>query len=365
MTRLHNIRCSYIFTFILLALTIQVSPVFSETYRVNNHQIEVTLVPDKPAIMLGEPTYISFVVQNHSDVNLAVVVGGDYRNRLGRPESFTVAVTDKDGKNVFQPNAGMSMGGLMGPQKLPAKGNYIFRLFLPNWATFKKTGNYSIFTSRDLQIVEGPLEDWFNTEKTSKIHVQASTHIDVTPYNSKKMGALISNWGDTMLTKENSLSQYENSQSAAHMLSALQDVRTIPYFAKALDTRNYGLMFKSLNALAKFDNKTAFEILKKGMKIQGKDIANTTTTELANQSAGEIRLTAAQALSNSPYPGSIPFLLTQRHDTYVGVRITVVQAAGKLEPETAIPILQEMSNDKDKQVSDEAKRYLKMFAAKT
>src|SRR5215471_16809456 len=91
-----------------------------------SRQLEVSLVVDKPKIMLGEPVYFSFIVQNESDQNLQVIVGGDYRNSLGRPESFSVTVTRDDGKPVLQPDAGMSFGGLIGPQKLPAEGNYVF-----------------------------------------------------------------------------------------------------------------------------------------------------------------------------------------------------------------------------------------------
>ena len=42
--------------------------------------------------MLGEPGYVLFKVTNQSDRNLRIMVGGDYRNRLGRPDSFKIEV---------------------------------------------------------------------------------------------------------------------------------------------------------------------------------------------------------------------------------------------------------------------------------
>src|SRR5215212_9890408 len=103
------LKCLFALLLSLLFLTSQTSRAAGKADAVNTEQIEVRLVPDKPAIMLGEPIYISFIVQNNSDQDLQVLVGGDYRNALGRPESFTVTVAREDGKHVPQPSAGQSL----------------------------------------------------------------------------------------------------------------------------------------------------------------------------------------------------------------------------------------------------------------
>ena len=43
------------------------------------------------------------------------------------------------------------MGGITSAQKLPAKGVYVFRLFLPDWATFEKPGRYALTIRRKLE----------------------------------------------------------------------------------------------------------------------------------------------------------------------------------------------------------------------
>lgn len=331
-------------------------PVLAEFYEVGGHQIEVTLTPEKPTVMLGEPLFLSFKVQNHSDIDLQVLVGGDYRNALGRPNSFTVAVTNADGKSVPQPSAGMSFGGLFGPQKLPAKGNYSFSLFLAHWATIKEPGIYSVVAQRTLRIGKYT-GNWDFKDKADNVEAQASTQIEVVPQDKEKMGALISNLGDTIMGVD-----IDKAEAAAYRLSAINDERVIPIFIKALDRRNYDLKYKSLRALEKYDTDEAFQGLKKGMETQGKDIAGAATPVVAAEVAGLIRNTAAWSLSNSRNPQALPFLISKRHDSEYGVRLRVVQVLNRVPSAQAIPILQEMARDTNKSVSDEAKRYLEMLS---
>ncbi len=322
-----------------------------------NRQLEVSLVIDKPKIMLGEPVYLSFIVQNESDQDLQVLVGGDYRNSLGRPETFNVTVTKDDGKRVPQPDAGMSFGGLIGPQKLPAKGNYMFRLFLPHWAAFDEVGNYIIVAKRTLKLRKYSSNRWDFNETTIDVPAQAEATIEVVPSDRARMGEVIEDLGTTMLT-----ARWDKAEAAADTLSYIQDERVIPYFGRALETNDYELKFKALGALAKFNDDGAFQTIKKGMETKGEDIGNTTNEKVANQLAENIRNAAAAALAKSPHPAAIPFLLSRRNDPSEGVRITVLHVLGKMKPEDAIPILQEMVRDRNERVSKEAKRYLDLLS---
>src|SRR5690606_33185903 len=95
-----------------------------------------------------------------------------------------------------------------------------------------------------------------------------------------------------------------------------------------------------------------------------KDVKNT-TKELANQSAANLRHSVAVALSKSPHPEAIPYLLSKRNDTSEGVRITIVHVLGNLKEEEAVPILTEMTLDKSEMVSKEAKRHLNRLKTAT
>lgn len=351
----------YILAFLLgpVILSFQSRLVFAQSITPKAAQIEVTLVPDKPTIMLGEPIYLSFVLKNHSEEDLNITVGGDYRNALGRPESFTVTVMGQDGKTVPKPSAGMNFGGLIGPKKLPRNGDYTFRLFLPHWAMFAKPGDYVITAKRILTLRAGPINSWRLSEKGTDVEVQGETNIRVVRPDPREMGKVIRGFGNTMLEKGHS-----DSEAATRALSYIHDDRVIPYFIRAFKTRDSSLKYAALGALSRFEGDAAYRVLKEGIGTQGEDIGNTTSIEVANQVAENIRHAAASALAKSPHPRAIPFLLSKRNDSSEAVRMTILHVLGKMTPKRAIPILQEMSQDQNKRVSDEAKRYIQLLSSK-
>jgi len=331
----------------------------SEADAVNRSLIKTTLVPDKSTIMLGEPTKLSFVVENASDQDLQVVVGANFRDAHGRSDRFYVTVTGENGLKVVQPNQGPDLGGMMGVQKLPAKGRYVFRLFIPSWARFEKIGNYSIVVQKTLRVSKFNAAQWNILDKMIDIPSQASTRLTVIAQDKEKLGEIIADLGNRTLTET-----VTGHDSPIQSLDAIDDERTIPYFVKALSTNSYELRFAAITALAKFNNEAAFQSLKKAMTTNGDEVGNTASKEVADQVADNLRVAAAYALSKSPYPGAIPYLITRRSDPAYGVRVTVLHVLGKMSPNEAIPILQEMSHDKNKIVSDEAKRYLQLMNQK-
>jgi hypothetical protein len=335
------------------------SPAVEEFISVEGKRVGITLVPEKPVIMLGEPGALIFTVNNLSDAPLYLEVGGDYRNRLGRPDSFKVSVKGAYGVPVQQPESGFNMGGIGGLEEIPVKGNYSFRLFLPHWAQFEAPGTYSISVRRKLVMtsVKGPYRQ---RKEMIVTEVEAVTSIQIGSQDPDEMGKIIDSLGTSMISDRNS----EVSESATRRLAAIQDERVIPWFARAFGLREYGLKFSALSVLAKFNQVEAFNVLKAGMDTKGVDLDGATNPELANQLADNIRHAAAVGLSRSPYPGAKAFLISQRKDTSMGVRITILHILGQMPREEALPILEEMSQDQDTRVGNEAKRYIALLTAK-
>lgn len=334
-------------------------PAAENFISVEGKRVGITLVPEKPVIMLGEPGALVFTLNNLSDAPLYVEVGGDYRNRLGRPDSFKVSVKGANGVAVPRPEAGFNMGGIGGLEEIPVNGSYSFRLFLPHWALFEAPGTYSITAKRKLVMtsVKGP----FRPRKEMIVtEVEVGTSIRIAPQDPDKMGKIIDALGTSMISDRDS----EVSESATRRLAAIQDERVIPWFARAFASRDYGPKFSALSALAKFNHVEAFNILKAGMDTKGGDMDGATTPEVANQLADNIRHAAAVGLSRSPLPGAKAFLISRRKDTSMGVRITILHLLGQMPRDEALPILEEMSQDQDTRVSNEAKRYIALLTAK-
>ncbi len=351
---------------ILSSSLTQTSRVTSEIYTVGGYEIQTRLVPDKTTVMLGEPVYVSFIVDNHSDQDLQVLDGGDDRNALGRPASFTVTVEGEGNRHVPQPDAGPGMGGLLSIGKIPAGGNYAFRLFLPNWATFQEVGNYTMIASRTLNLSEYTGELWKIGDKTTNVHAKASTKFRIVPLDEAKMGDIIDRLGSAMFGTHIKESEFEGLDDAMveeyirslvnkpteafHALDHIQDERTIPYFLKALERNSHGFKSSALGALSKFDSESAFSALQRVLESEEEDT--------------NFLLAAVWGLVRSPHPEAITYLLSKRRHSYEGVRMTVLHAVGEMKPEKAIPILKEMAHDKSEKVSTEAKRYLKLLASK-
>lgn len=331
-----------------------------ETYTVNGWEIEVSLVPDKTEIMIGEPIYLSFRVHNHSDQDLQLIEGGDYRNRLGRPESYSITTIREDGKLVPNPDAGQSMGGERGPQKIPAKDSFVRKLFLPNWARFEESGQYLITCKRALNISRHTPNRWDWTEKTIDVDVEVSTKIKVTLLDKKKMGEVIATLGNAMLGDD-----FDSSEKAARALAYVNDEGAIEYLVKAIDARRYGLKFTAIGALSKFNNDLALQGLKKAMTTKAGDIASATTHTVASTLADNIRHTAACALAKSKHPEAISLLLSMWKDKAYGVRITVLHALGRMNSAESLSMLRKMTHDENELVSREAERYLKIRMAKS
>jgi hypothetical protein len=348
----------YLFMLPMIVAGVAPVAVIATPDKVAGVKLDVTAVPENLEIMLGEPSYVSFKVANQSDRDLRIMVGGDYRNRLGRPDSFKVEVVGADGKKVPQPDAGFDMGGITSAQKLPAQGEYVFRLFLPDWATFEKPGQYTLTIRRKLELVPDDGMDAFR-RKAEAIDVTTTATITVVATDPAKLGKMIARLGDKMLDRTDSA----EAERAEKMLAAIHDERVIPHFAALAEKPHSSPRFAACAPLGRYKNDEAFEALKKLAKTTGADIRSSATTlELAESSADGVRHAAVHAIAGSPHPRAIAFLWTFADDRYYGVRLTVLHKAAELKTPEARAIIQEMTSDAHVTVCNEAIRYLKKLA---
>ena len=259
------------------------APAQGQTYSVNGAPIEVSLLPEKSVIMLGEPIHLSFIVRNLSGTDLHFSEGGDYRNRLGRPESYDVRAVRSDGRQVPKPEVLSAMGGLSGYEEVPARAAATCHLFLPHWAPFEETGIYTITCKRTLEFLgpeaEGllsvgisvPLQKLLGPEGLLSVGisvpVQTSAQIVVVESDHEKMGEIIEKIGVEMLDED-----YERARLASLSLDYVNDERAIPHFVKAIILGNERLAQSFLSSLDKYSADSVIEGIKKGMKISPEEM---------------------------------------------------------------------------------------------
>ena len=81
----------------ICGLVVGLFSVHAATYQAGSWQVEITLVPDKAEILLGEPTSLSYIVRNLSREDRAIRLCGDYQNDLLRHSSFQVRAQPSEG----------------------------------------------------------------------------------------------------------------------------------------------------------------------------------------------------------------------------------------------------------------------------
>ncbi len=325
----------------------------------NSMGLTASVTLDKKEVMLGEPMYFTFAVANPTDAAWQFEEGGDYRNRLGRPNSFAVAVTGPDGKAVPQPDSGMDMGGISTLVKLPADGSAAFRpLFLPHWATFDKPGEYTVTVKRRVGLVPADAEDGFRA-KATPVNLSATAKITVTPTDAKRMGALIDELAADMLDPKS-----PESDRATKKLLAIRDPRVIPHFIELGKRPRLEARYAACEALGKFNTDEAFAALKALYATTGADLKGSAiNAQLEESSANGVRHAAIGAILDCGHPDALAFgWKTAIDDGYDGVRMTVLHKAYEVKSPAARKVIAALLTDADDRIRGEAKRYTELLA---
>jgi len=332
-----------LFLFVLLLTT---SSLAAQVETPNNEMpVQITLKPDKKTIMLGEPMFIAFAVTNVSGEKLCLGVGGDYRNKFGRPERFTVAVSAEDGTAVPQPEA-ITMGGLSGCEPIEPGATYTVRLFLSHWATITRTGLYRMNVKRSMGF--SAYEPGAREPKYSML-ADLNAEFTVVSADENKLGAIINSLGSVMLDSSDPA-----AADAAMALASIEDKRVITYFAEAV--RRFGdtdfasgrftessIGSRAIEVLATYDDDRAMEALKAAMK------SNTDDT----------RENVAMVFWMNPRKSTIKLLLEMQDDSYYWVRLRVAQGLKDVKTKESRAALQKLLKDENEHVRQAAKESLK------
>ena len=141
-------------------------------FKVGKADLEISLHLDKPEIMVGEPVFLSFQVKNRSDQDLQSIQFGYPRSEMFKSVSYHLTVKDVNDKALPLVDAGWDFGGPMGPEKIPAKGTWVRRLFLPEWVKVTAASDYTITCKTTLKVSPYTTGRWDEKEKTTDLAVE-------------------------------------------------------------------------------------------------------------------------------------------------------------------------------------------------
>ncbi|MBI1315218.1 TIGR03067 domain-containing protein [bacterium] len=346
-----------------------------------------TARPERDGLMVGEPGWILFEVHNDTDADKRAIVGGDYRNALGRPNSFKVDVFDAAGKPVPQPDSGIDFGGMSYPMPIAAKGSTVFKLFVPHWATITEPGRYRITIRRDLDLVAGEKDggrDAFAL-KPETVPVAAETTLTIVPADDATFGSLIEQLGPVLLGEpvspdlasrlrwvepigpQHIVDPADEQERADQILRAISrngrpDERAVTWYLKLLAQPNVSRKRSALRFLGTCQSEAALDAIIRSLEITADDIGDATNREAAGAVAENIQFGAAGALSmfatrNPDSARATEKLLALADHPHMPIRLTVLHFAAQNKTAKAREIIDSLTTDKDVTLANEAKRY--------
>ena len=306
--------------------------------------VQIRLKPDKNTIMLGEPLFISFEVTNLSGEKLCLGIGGDYRNRFGRPDRFKVTVRNAEGAELPQIEVDGG-GGFIGCGSMDSGETYTVPLLLSHWANIERTGTYQINVKRAMGFSNYEASD--TEPRNYSMQADVNAEFEVVPYDENKMGGIISSLGSIMLD----LSDPRAAESA-QALASIRDKRVITYFAEALrkladsehdwNFTELGIRSRVIAVLGTYDDDRAIQALQEAM----------------DSSSDDTRWSVADAFAHSPHKSAMKLLLKMQTDRDADVRRNVAYGLVNNNSRESRAALQKLLKDENEGVRNAAQESL-------
>ena len=308
------------------------------------------LIPEKSAFPLGEPTWLTFKVSNYSHVKCRI---GTPRGDWFGQDQFEVEVRDVRGDLVSPERDEPKSLPVEGHFDLPPMGEKEFQLFLPQWMTFTKPGEYLILVKRKLQVfrVDRP-------EHPQIFDLAANIQVKVLPANDVELGKLIDELGTTLVNDDRYRSHRNHSDidRANMMLSTINDERTVPWFVALMKLPNSDDKVRACQGLAKYSTDAALAGLKEAIHVKAEEFRNALNHKQADSFARPVQYAAAVALSKNPRPEAGNYLLTLVDHSSEEVRMVLLHYAKEVAftNPAAQKVIEQLMKDPDEKIRNEA-----------
>jgi len=317
------------------------------TYPIDGRTLTARLTTSKPSLMVSEPGYaiLEFVGEG-----LEVEVEWMGRNGLGRPDNYRVELSDAAGVAVPVPDAGPQFGGKTWSVKPTADKPFAQKLLLTHWAERLAPGRHTVHVETEVRARVLPDGAW------RAVAVALDVPLAVVADDPVVLGELIVRLGEAAVG-----ANYEEAEEGIRQLGAIRDPRVVAQWLRVAERPEYTRKQSAVRGLAQWPDDAALAAIIKITKTRSVDLPaeGFATEALRVQSAGQLRLTAAQALATSPHPGASAALLALKADPDDSVRLTVLHHVATLTGPVAAPLLAEFARDAAPLVRGEAERYIR------
>jgi hypothetical protein len=296
--------------------------------------LSISLELDEAKVRPHEPIYASFMVRLDSGDPLILIEGGDYRNHLGRPESYAVAAIDADGHALPTRDAGPQMGGVMGGRRLSVDKPFRRRLLLSLWVRFERVGPHRIVVDKLLRFAREPWSAESLRAPGAEMAVRVEAMLEVQPPSTEALGDVIDALGHRATSND------ADADEAERALASIHDERVIPHYVRML--RNGGARsFVALNRLGGHGTEEAFRAVAEAL------------AKPEYRSYEDVR-----ALGTNAHPQALELLWSFRHDEAENIRLAVLQGVFFRRAPNCADRMRTFLDDPDSGVREEAKHLL-------
>lgn len=296
-------------------------------------ELAVSLEPDRRTIRQDEPLYLSFQVRLVAGEPLILIEGGDYRNHLGRPESYRLAAIDvKRGRSLPIRDAGPQLGGVIGGRRLSVDKPFTKRLLLAQWVRFDGAGAHRLTIDKQLRCAEEPWSVASIHRPAAEIAVQVTTTLEVLPPSPEALGSVIDELGRRTLSSEDTA-----WREAEQALATIEDTRVISHYVRLLQ-RPGERSFVALKRLSRHGTDEALDAI-------GQALADPAYRSY------EVVL----GLGANPHARALELLWSFRRDEAPNIRLAVLQGLLKRRPADCIERARMFLDDPDPSVREEAR----------
>lgn len=317
------------------------------TYPIDGRTLTATLTTSKPALMVSEPGHaiLEFVGEG-----VEVEVSWMGRNGLGRPDNYRVKLIDAGGVALAVPDGGPQFGGKTWSVKPTADKPFAQKLLLTHWAERLAPGQHTVHVETEVRARVLPEGAWRD------VAVALAVPLAVVADDPVALGELIVRLGDAAVGAD-----YEEAEEGIRLLGAIRDPRVVAQWLRVVERPEYTRKQAAVLGLASWPDDAGLAAILKITRTRSADLPaeGYTTEALRVQSAGQLRLTAAQALATCPHPGASAALLALKTDPDDSVRLTVLHHVATLAAPVAAPLLAEFARDAAPRVRGEAERYIR------
>lgn len=325
----------------------QLAGVATRTFTVGGKPLTASLTTSKASLMVREPGYaiLEFVGDG---VELEVAWMG--RNGMGRPDNYRVTLFGPDGAALAVPDAGPQFGGQSWHVTPTAAKPFEQRLMLAHWVEGLAPGKHTVHVETMVRAHRVGDAAW------QELQVALDVPLEVVADDPAALGALIIKLGDQAVG-----TNYDESEEAIRQLGVIRDPRVVAQWLRIVAQPSYTHKQSAVRGLAAWPDDAALAAIVQVTRTQAADLPadRYTTEELRVQSAGQLRLTAAQALADSKHPGASAALLGLKADPDSSVRLTVLHHAAKISEPAGLEIIRLYTRDAAQIVRGEAERYLR------